>query len=152
MCGGFTGHRWIPLTQRPVAQSFEVFFDLCLNKSLSRPSGRRLFETLSRPFWRHCNEIRLWKNRSDSDLTLVYTLHVRGIIKIIVPVLYYKKCRWKCPYFVIKNSSRKVWLCRCYLPLILKIRLKPTPLLTPEVFNTYINTIGINKIKVFSVD
>ena len=34
-----------------------VFFDLHLNKRLSRPSRRRWFETQSRPLWRHCNEI-----------------------------------------------------------------------------------------------
>ena len=30
LCGEFTGHRWIPLTR-----SFDVFFDLRLNKRLS---------------------------------------------------------------------------------------------------------------------
>ena len=31
LCGEFTGPRWIPHTQRPVARSFDVFFDLRLN-------------------------------------------------------------------------------------------------------------------------
>ena len=35
-------------TQRPVTRSFDVFFDLRLNKRLSKPSGRRWFETPSR--------------------------------------------------------------------------------------------------------
>ena len=31
--GEFTGHRWTPLhSQRPVTRSFDVFFDLHLNK------------------------------------------------------------------------------------------------------------------------
>ena len=34
--------------QRPVARSFDVFFDLRPNKRLSKPSRRRWFETLSR--------------------------------------------------------------------------------------------------------
>ena len=37
------------LTQRPLKQSFDVFFDLCLD------GKRRWFETPSRTLWRHCN-------------------------------------------------------------------------------------------------
>ena len=44
-------------SQRPVARSFDVFFDLRLNKRLSKQSGRRWFETPSRSLWRHCNGI-----------------------------------------------------------------------------------------------
>ena len=40
-------------TQRPVTQSFNVFFDLRLNKRLSKQSWGWWFETLSRPLWRH---------------------------------------------------------------------------------------------------
>ena len=43
-------------SQRPVTRSFEVFFDLCLNKRLIKQSRRWWFETPSRPLWRHCNE------------------------------------------------------------------------------------------------
>ena len=42
-------------SQRPVTRSFDVFFDLRLNKRLSKQSGRRLFETPSRSLWRHCD-------------------------------------------------------------------------------------------------
>ena len=42
-------------SQRPVTQSFGVFFDLCLNKQLSKQSRRWWFETPSCPLWRHCN-------------------------------------------------------------------------------------------------
>ena len=42
--------------QRPVTRSFDVFFDLCLNKRLSKQSWGWLFETLSCPLWRHCND------------------------------------------------------------------------------------------------
>ena len=44
-------------TQRPVTRSFDVFFDLRLNKRLSKQSWGWSFETLSRPLWRHCNEV-----------------------------------------------------------------------------------------------
>ena len=40
-------------SQRPVTQSFDVFFDLCLNKRLGKQSWGWWFETLPRPFWRH---------------------------------------------------------------------------------------------------
>ena len=43
-------------TQRPVARSFDVFFDVCLNKRLRKQSWGWWFETLSRPLWRHCND------------------------------------------------------------------------------------------------
>ena len=36
-------------------RSFDVFFDLRLNKRLSKQSWGLWFETLSRPLWRHCN-------------------------------------------------------------------------------------------------
>ena len=41
--------------QRLVTRSFDVFFDLCLNKRLSKQSWGWWFETLSRPIWRHCH-------------------------------------------------------------------------------------------------
>ena len=41
--------------QRPVTRSFDVLFDQRLNQRLSKQSWGWLFETLSRPLWRHCN-------------------------------------------------------------------------------------------------
>ena len=55
ICAGkITGPGVFP-AQRPVTRSFDVFFDLCLNKGLRKPSWGWWFETLSRPLWRHCN-------------------------------------------------------------------------------------------------
>ena len=45
-------------TQRPVTRSFDIFFDLCLNKPLSKQSWGWWFETPSRSLWRHCNDSR----------------------------------------------------------------------------------------------
>ena len=42
-------------TQRPVTRSFDVFFDLRLNKRLIKQSRGWWLETLSRPLWRHRN-------------------------------------------------------------------------------------------------
>ena len=41
--------------QRPVTRSFDVFFDLRLNKRLRKQLWGWSLETLSRPLWRHCN-------------------------------------------------------------------------------------------------
>ena len=41
--------------QRPLTRSFHVFFDLRLNKPLSKQLWDWWFETLSPPLWRHCN-------------------------------------------------------------------------------------------------
>ena len=52
-------HRW-PVkypAQRAVTRSFDVCFDLRLNKRLSKQSWGLWLETLSRPLWRHCNDI-----------------------------------------------------------------------------------------------
>ena len=50
LCGEFTG-------------PFDVFFDLRLNKRLSKHSWGWWFETLSRPLWRHCNGLEVGGNR-----------------------------------------------------------------------------------------
>ena len=42
--------------QRPVPRSFDIFFDLRLNKRLSKQSWGWWFQTLPRPLWRHCND------------------------------------------------------------------------------------------------
>ena len=45
-------------SHRPVTRSFDVFFDLSLNKLLSKQSRRRWFETSSCSLWRHVMSIR----------------------------------------------------------------------------------------------
>ena len=49
LCGEFTG-------PRSATRSFGVFFDLRLNKRLSKQSWGWWSETPSRPSWRHCYE------------------------------------------------------------------------------------------------
>ena len=55
--GQYTDRWWIP--QRPVTRSFDVFFDLRLNKRLNKQSRRRWFETPWRSLWRHCNVCKI---------------------------------------------------------------------------------------------
>ena len=59
--GESTGDQWIPLTQRPLTQSFDVFFDMRLNNRLSKQSWHRWFETPVHSLWRHCYDSR-WSN------------------------------------------------------------------------------------------
>ena len=54
LCGEFTGPGEFP-TQRPVTRSFDVFFDLRLNKRLSKQPWGWWFETPSWSLWRQCN-------------------------------------------------------------------------------------------------
>ena len=56
--------------QRPVTRSFDVFFDLRLDKQLSKQTWGWRFETLSRPLWRHCNAIILKYLYLNKSLTL----------------------------------------------------------------------------------
>ena len=44
------------LSQRPVTRNFDVFFNLLLNKRLSKQFIRWLFQTPSRSSWCHCND------------------------------------------------------------------------------------------------
>ena len=46
-------------SNKPVTRSFDVFFDLRLNKRLSKQCRRRWFGTPSRSLWRHCETCEL---------------------------------------------------------------------------------------------
>ena len=48
--------------QRPVTRSFDVFFDLRLNKRLSKPPRRQSFEMSSCSLWRHCYDMHRIKS------------------------------------------------------------------------------------------
>ena len=54
LCGEFTGPGEFP-AQRPLTRSFDVFFDLRLNKRLSKQPWGWWFETLLWSLWRQCN-------------------------------------------------------------------------------------------------
>ena len=68
------------LAQRPVTRSFGVFFDLRLNKRLSKQSRDWWFETRSLPLWRHCNgAIFRWSHITQNykfDLVYYASYHV----------------------------------------------------------------------------
>ena len=49
---------WSPVNspQKPVMWSFDIFFDVHLNKQLSKQSWHKWFETPLCSLWRHCND------------------------------------------------------------------------------------------------
>ena len=88
--------------QRPVTRSFDVSFDLRLNKRLSKQWWGWWFETLSHPLWRHRNEFFYWRKRytassthsnwreMSAHLTIVMDADVRHIyvnLRIVMNVL-----------------------------------------------------------------
>ena len=103
-------------TQRPVTQSFDVFFDLRLNKRLSKQSWCWWFEKPSRPLWRHCN-VKCANNgvtislRSSIDLYIEFFCHV-------TLVLYHTRLiafMW-CPLYNWNSINVfEIWLNNIYL-------------------------------------
>ena len=63
-CAGNSPVRGEFSTQRPVTRSVDAFFDLHLNKQLSKQSQGWWFETPSCSLWRQCNgpELHNWYN------------------------------------------------------------------------------------------
>ena len=66
LCGEFTGPGEFP-TQRPVMWGFDVFFDLRLNKRLSKQPWSWWFETPSWSLWRQCNYTTIITSRPGQD-------------------------------------------------------------------------------------
>ena len=73
LCGEFTGPGEFP-AQRPVTRSFDVFFDLRLNKRLSKQPWGWWFETPAWSLWRHRN-VRY----CTSWCIMVYLLRYKGV-------------------------------------------------------------------------
>ena len=76
----FTGHRWIP-TQRPVTRSLDVFFDLRLDKRLSKQWWSWWFNTPSRPSRRHSNDL------TNISIHRIHQASVYGMRVCKLPVL-----------------------------------------------------------------
>ena len=89
LCGEFTGPGEFP-AQWPVTRSFDVFFDLHLNKRLSKQPWGWWFETPPWSLWRQCNASYRLVNRGPGwdpclprsfDMTLTLTVYCSGVIK-----------------------------------------------------------------------
>ena len=85
-------------SHRPVARSFEVFFNLRLNKRLSKQRWGWWFETPSRSLWRHRNDIK-------TD----FAQYVTAIL-------------WLYNYTAIKFYIIPYWSGYCYIGSLLKFQ------------------------------
>ena len=72
--------------QRPVTRGFAVFFDLYLNKWLSKQSWGWWFETPSYPLWRHRNE-----DWSFSQTPVPLIQNSSGLLDSVTEVTYSKR-------------------------------------------------------------
>ena len=83
------------MSTRPVTRRFDVFFDLCLNKRLSKQWRRWWFDTPSRSLWRH-GTAQTYKTRryelSVHEVSQVISTrpenHLIGVIALAVHILY----------------------------------------------------------------
>ena len=67
-------------SQRPVTRSSDVFFDLSLDKRLSKQSWGWWFEMLSHPLWHHCNGER----QSKAQKWCVNTVFLVVIYRLVI--------------------------------------------------------------------
>ena len=76
--GETTGDRW----------SFDVFFDLRLNKRFSKQSRGRWFETPSRSLWRHCNAVFIWSVKLVLLAVIGHLRQLKFMIRHFYPLNY----------------------------------------------------------------
>ena len=72
-------------SQWPVTRSFDVFFDLRLNKRMRC----RWFETPSRSVWRHCNGVKTHQDR-DNMTTILQTAFSNLVSCMTIVVFWFK--------------------------------------------------------------
>ena len=86
-------------SQRPVTRSFDVFFDLRMNKRLSKQPRGRGFDTPSRPLWRHCNGLSTRNECGDALGRKVKWLNITGKGSFFLSFLFFsffetRKLQW----------------------------------------------------------
>ena len=101
LCGGNPPVSGGYSSQRPETWSFDVFFDVRLNKRLSKQSRYRCFETPGRSLWRHCKETpwwRSWSGRPTSDQRNTCTYrHCRNVEGTVFSLLGTFLTSWRLP-------------------------------------------------------
>ena len=117
ICGGNSPVPGWFSAQRPVTRSFDVFFDLRLNKQLSKQSWDWWFETPSYPLWLHSNVseqcwlsplmMPWWASESTHGVTMTaeelvtcISRHGYDIDNIIIPTIFLWSSTWghSCPF------------------------------------------------------
>ena len=99
--------------QRPAMQSFNVFFDLRLNKHLSKISWGWWFEMPSHPLWRHCNNkckicMALWSHKVHVIHNPHKWFNVCLLWEILKKIKVFWRGFWLLCYQIFPDS-----LCRC---------------------------------------
>ena len=113
-------------SQRPVIRSFDVFFDLCLNKRLSKQSRRWWFETPSRSLWRHCNDE--YSPSSSSPASYVNSHHKYNTVS---------------PHSYLYNRNPNTWKANLF------IETGPWPLYNPHLIS-FLRVQFVKHLKLFS--
>ena len=93
LCGEFP-------SQKPVTRSFEVFFDLRLNKRLSNQSWGWWFETPPRSLWRHRNKICICTYQTCQ-------VYQRSVYDINIHQIFMKCLEWRVIVSRKIHNSRK---------------------------------------------
>ena len=97
LCGEFTGHLWIPRTKASDALLCS-FFDLRLNKWLSKQSWGWWFETPSRSLWHHRNatlkEPYLILGHQNIKIAITYVQFIRNLPAVRLTALLAKIYPW----------------------------------------------------------
>ena len=108
LSGEFTGPGEVP-TQRPGRRSFDVFFDLRLNKRLSKEPWAWWFETPSWSLWRHCNETNATKvNCWLSETMRRPRIHMRKEIGgLTISQALFNRVYWM---FLMRNTRNVIYL------------------------------------------
>ena len=100
--------------QRPVTPSFDVFFDLRLNKRLNKQSSGWWFETISHPLWRHCRDVRSFCNLTGVSTAVLRDARARhtqlqGFTAWWLDVLPHNKLIYRASNFSWKMSGCARW-------------------------------------------
>ena len=87
-------------TQRPATRSFDILFDLHLNKRLNKQSRRRWFETPSRSLWRRCNDTAVFP--------IVHACTAMSLINLIIYTANMKLTFLvQCPRYVTEQGQKR---------------------------------------------
>ena len=93
------------LSRRPVTRSFGVFFDLCLNKRLSKQLWGWWFETPLFSLWRHCNEVSTGST-AINDSCGMFLMNILQKINCVTPLPH------SITYCYRWSPSIVLWWCR----------------------------------------
>ena len=106
--------------QRPVTRSFDVFFDLRLNKRLSKQPWGWWFETPAWSLWRHRNEKWIPNNRwyASCLLSFVFSNIYHLLLISIQQVTYFCTVLYKCDMSVDISWGYKCYKCSTAMILL----------------------------------